>query len=289
MHAPVDAARHVENALDVWDRVADPEGATGTTLVELLRRGAELSFIGGEMDRAVGLARRALDLIDDSEVVTTVLARERLARYLWTSGHHSESMEQYTRAAELMPVEPPSAERALVLGALAQARMLVGQIEVSLQAGRRGARDRPGGRGPRCRVPRTEHARGGHRRAWGPRGRHRGAQGIARHRAGAHCRPTTCTGSYTNLGDILDQDGQLEEAIQLALEGVEKARETGSTRSWAGFLLARGRQAELVALGAWRTLERLVQQALNSNAEGVSGGERAHRGEPARGAAGELG
>ena len=52
--------------------------------------------------------------------------------------------------------------------------------------------------------------------------------------------------AYTNLGDMLDQDGQLEEAIQLALEGVEKARGDGTTRSWAGFfLLGRGREVEL--------------------------------------------
>ena len=133
MHAPADAARHLENAIDLWDRVAEPGAATGTTLVELLRRAAELSFIGGEMDRAVGLARRVLELIDEGgEMVASVLARERLARYLWTSGHHSESMGLYSRAAELMPVEPPTAERALVLGALAQVRMLAGQIEDSL-------------------------------------------------------------------------------------------------------------------------------------------------------------
>ena len=269
MHAPVDAARHVENAIDLWDRVADPEAASGTTLVDLLRRAAELSFIGGEMDRAVGLARRALELIDDSEVVANVLARERLARYLWTSGHHSESMEHYTRAAELMPVEPPSAERALVVGALAQVRMLVGQIEVSLELAEE-AIEIARAVGDRAVESHALNTLGVDIGALGDRER-----GIAALRESLAIELQRLSSddlhrAYTNLGDMLDQDGQVEEAIELALEGMEKARETGTTRSWAGFLLAEAAK-RCWRLGRLDDAQRLVRQALDFGAEGVSG------------------
>jgi DNA-binding NarL/FixJ family response regulator len=269
MHAPVDAARHVENALELWDRVADPEASSGTTLLELLRRGAELSFVGGEMDRAVGLARRALELIDDSDVVTTVLARERLARYLWTSGHHSESMQQYTRAAELMPVEPPTAERALVLGALAQARMLVGQIEVSLELAEE-AIEIARAVGDRAVESHALNTLGVDIGALGDRER-----GIAALRESLAIELERLSSddlhrAYTNLGDMLDQDGQIEDAIQLALEGVEMARETGTTRSWAGFLLAEAAK-RCWRLGRLADADRLLRQALDFGAEGVSG------------------
>jgi DNA-binding CsgD family transcriptional regulator/tetratricopeptide (TPR) repeat protein len=269
MHAPIDAARHVENAIDLWDRVADPEAASGTTLLELLRRAAELSFVGGEMDRAVGLARRALELIDDSDVVANVLARERLARYLWTSGHHSESMEQYTRAAELMPVEPPSAERALVVGALAQVRMLVGQIEVSLELAEE-AIEIARAVGDRAVESHALNTLGVDIGALGDRKR-----GIAALQESLAIELERLSSddlhrAYTNLGDMLDQDGQVEEAIQLALEGMEKARETGTTRSWAGFLLAEAAK-RCWRLGRLDDAQRLVRQALDYGAEGVSG------------------
>ena len=219
--------------------------------MELLRRGAELSFVGGELDRAVGLARRALELIDDSEVVANVLARERLARYLWTNGHHRESMEQYTRAAELMPVEPPSAERALVLGALAQVRMLIGQIEDSLVLAEE-AIEIARAVGDRAVESHALNTLGVDVGALGDRER-----GIAALRESLAIELERLSSddlhrAYTNLGDMLDQDGQIEEAIQLALEGVEKARETGTTRSWAGFLLARPRSGA-GGSGGWPT------------------------------------
>src|SRR5215208_280380 len=131
MRAPADAARHVENAVDLWDRVKEPERVSGTNLVELLRRGAELNYVAGDGDRAVALAGRALELIGDDDLVAAAVARERLARYLWTSGRHSESAEAYERAVEQMPATPLTPERARVLAAWAQILMLVGHIAES--------------------------------------------------------------------------------------------------------------------------------------------------------------
>ena len=268
MHAPVDAARHVENALDLWDRVADPEAASGTTLVELLRRAAELSFIGGGMDRAVGLARRVLELIDEARWSRPC---SRANDSLATSGRAATTANrwtQYSRAAELMPVEPPSAERALVLGALAQVRMLVGQIEVSLGLAEE-AIEIARAVGDRAVESHALNTLGVDVAALGDR-----EHGIAALRESLAIELVRGSSddlhrAFTNLGDVLDQDGQLEEAIQLALEGVEKARETGTTRSWAGFLLAEAAK-RCWRLGRLADAERLVRQALDVNAEGVS-------------------
>jgi ATP/maltotriose-dependent transcriptional regulator MalT len=270
MHAPADAARHIENAIEIWSHVGDPLAASGTTLVELLRRGAELSFIAGEHDRAAGLARRVLMAIDEDDVVATVLAHERLARYLWTSGQHSESMEQYRRAAELMPVEPPSAERARVLAGLAQARMLIGQVEGS-RALSEDAVEIARAVGDREVESHALNTLGVNIGTLGDRAHGvtalREALGIALeledsdvlHRA------------YTNLGDLLDQDGQLDEAIAMALDGVEMARDTGTTRSWAGFLLAEAAK-RCWRLGRAEEADRLVRKALEYSSEGVSAG-----------------
>jgi DNA-binding CsgD family transcriptional regulator len=70
---------------------------------------------------------------------------------------------------------------------------------------------------------------------------------------------------------MIDQDGRVEEAIALALEGLEMARETGTTRSWAGFLLGEAAK-RYWRLGRLEEAERMVRQALDYGAEGVSGG-----------------
>jgi ATP/maltotriose-dependent transcriptional regulator MalT len=77
--------------------------------------------------------------------------------------------------------------------------------------------------------------------------------------------------AYTNLGDLLDQDGQLDEAIAMALDGVEMARDTGTTRSWAGFLLAEAAK-RCWRLGRAEEADRLVRKALEYSSEGVSAG-----------------
>jgi DNA-binding CsgD family transcriptional regulator/tetratricopeptide (TPR) repeat protein len=270
MHAPADAARHLENAIELWDRVDDPEATSGTTLLELLRRGAELSFVAGELDRAVGLGRQVLERIDEGEVVQSVRARERLARYLWTSGHHSESTQRYTEAVALMPVEPPTAERALVLAGLAQVRMLVGQIEES-----RGLAEEA------IEIARAAGDRAVESHALNTLGVNIGALGD-RQAGIAALRQSLAIAleghssddlhrAYTNLGDMIDQDGRVEEAIALALEGLEMARETGTTRSWAGFLLGEAAK-RYWRLGRLEEAERMVRQALDYGAEGVSGG-----------------
>src|SRR3954447_23018824 len=270
MHAPADAARHLENAVELWDRVDNPDRASGTTLVELLRRAAELSFIAGELDRAVGLARRALELIGEGEVVAGVRARERLARYLWTSGQHSESMEQYPRAAELMPVEPPSAERALVLAALAQARMLIGQIEDSRRLAEE-AIEIARAVGDRAVESHALNTLGVDIAALGDR---QGGLVALRQSLAIELERRSSDDlhrAYTNLGDVLDQDGRLDESIAIALEGVEMARETGTTRSWAGFLLSEAAK-RCWRLGRLEEADRMLRQALDYGAEGVSGG-----------------
>jgi DNA-binding CsgD family transcriptional regulator len=178
-------------------------------------------------------------------------------------------MEQYTRAAELMPVEPPSAERALVLGALAQVRMLVGQIGASLELAEE-AIEIARAVGDRAVESHALNTLGVDVGALGDRER-----GIAALRESLAIELERLSSddlhrAYTNLGDMLDQDGQIEEAIQLALEGVEMARETGTTRSWAGFLLAEAAKRSW-RLGRLADADRLLRQALDFGAEGVSG------------------
>ena len=78
--------------------------------------------------RSVALARSVLDAIDEgADPIAAALGRERLARYLWVAGREEDSLPEYRRAVELIPADPPSAERARVLAAEGQALMLYGR------------------------------------------------------------------------------------------------------------------------------------------------------------------
>src|SRR5919107_543070 len=270
MRAPADAARHLENAIELWDRVDDPQSVSGTTLVDLLRRAAELTHMGGDTERAAALGQRVVELIGDSDAVVAVTARERLARYLWTSGRHAESADEYARAVELIPTSPPSAGLASVLASRAQVLMLRGDLAESRELAEQAiaiARE-VGDRGAEAHALNTlgvDIASVGERE-----------QGIAFLRQSLEIELTqgateNVQRTYTNLSDLLDQDGQVEEGLELALEGVRVAREQGMQRGWAAFLLAEAAN-RCTRLGRLDDATRMIREALDSGATGLQGG-----------------
>ena len=129
MRAPADAARHLENARRALGSGADaPSRRAGRRWSALLRRAAELTYLAGDVERAAALGQRMLELIGDSDPVAAGDgAASARALPVDVSGRHREAAEEYARAVELMPAEPPSAERANVLASLAQVLMLQGR------------------------------------------------------------------------------------------------------------------------------------------------------------------
>jgi DNA-binding CsgD family transcriptional regulator/tetratricopeptide (TPR) repeat protein len=270
MHAPADGARHLENAIELWGRVEDPERVGEATLVDLLRRGAELSYLGGDADRAVALARRALESIGDAEPVAAALARERLGRYLWTSGRHAESAEEYRHAVEQMPAEPPTPARGRVLAALAQVLMLVGDARDSRTLAEQ-AIEIARAVGDRAVEAHALNTMGVDIASLGDRER-----GIAALRESLAIEQELGPSdnlhrSYTNLADLLDQDGAVEDAIELSLEASRQSRAHGMTRGWAAFQLSEAAN-RCTRLGRLAEADRLMREALDYGSSGVSAG-----------------
>jgi DNA-binding CsgD family transcriptional regulator/tetratricopeptide (TPR) repeat protein len=121
-----EALRQYERALELWSQVEDPEERTRTSRVELIRRAAEAAYLAARPARAIGHTKAAIELVDpDIDPVTSGLMHERLGRYHFAGGHTDEGLAAYAKAVRLVPSEPPSAERALVLAAEAQMLMLL--------------------------------------------------------------------------------------------------------------------------------------------------------------------
>ncbi len=120
--APATCLAHLERIFELWERHATP--AHQPQLVSRLWQAADLAHATGHNERAVALARRALELGAPPE--GRAWAFERLGRFLWSSGLMEESAATYAHAADLVDTDPGhnAAGAALTYGGLAQAELM---------------------------------------------------------------------------------------------------------------------------------------------------------------------
>jgi DNA-binding CsgD family transcriptional regulator len=271
LYAFGEALVHYERALELWEAVNPSEAEPALSRLEVTRRAAEAAVRTGEPDRAVGLARQVVAQIDERrEPVEAALAHERLGRYVWTAGRDEDALPEYRRAVELMPEEPPSEERALVLAAEGQALMLCSRVNES--------------------AVRCDEALAIARAV--------GAEAVEAHvlnticgnlsSIGGHALAVTVAAqaleisqrlglaeemnrSYTNGGDALDKAGRVEESISLGHQGIDSAHRFGVDRSWGDFLRAEiaGR---LLQTGRWKEGEAPLDEVTDRGPSGMNAG-----------------
>lgn len=285
MYAFGEALLHYSRALEVWDSAAGTHGELPLTRQGIRRRGSEVAYMSGATERAIELATETLEQSDLDDPVTLSLAHERLGRYLWTAGRGDDSLPEYRRAVELMPTMPPSAERAHVLAAEAQALMLCGHTSKSraecaeaLEIARS-----VGARHVEANVLNTmipnfslageiDHAIEAMTDALAMARELGLAEEIGR--------------SYVNGSDALDQAGRVRDSIALANEGITVCARFGADALFGDFL--RGEiTGRLLRAGDWEDAEALLQDLLEHDLSGTNAGLaygnlgwlHAHRGE----------
>ena len=267
VHALSEARLHFERALAIWDRAPSAEPPLGR--LEVTRRAADAANLSGDPERAIALARTALDLIDeDSDRVGAALGTERLARYVWSAGREEDALPLYRRAVELMPADPPSAERALVLAAEGQVLMLSGRaaessarceeaIEIARRVGARAVEAHALNTiGPNC-TGIGEYARAVE------------ATSRARRIARQLGQVEDVARSYINESDALDQAGRVEESIALALEGIGAAGQLGLDQALGDFLRAEV-AGRLLTIGRWAEGEALMEELSQRTPTGLA-------------------
>jgi DNA-binding CsgD family transcriptional regulator/tetratricopeptide (TPR) repeat protein len=258
IYAFAEAARHYERALDLWECGSDELRVDRR---ELLRLAAAATHRSGEAERAIALARvlvAEIDPSDDPEGASAAL--ERLGRYLWTTGHGEEALPIYHRAVEVLPSHPSEA--------LARALAAEGQVLM--------LSDRPGEGKLLCDTAL-------------PMARATGARAVE---ANILNTLVGCVGGYTNDiraatafmdeglaiaeeldlseeilrslfngADALDQAGRVEDAIERALAGAERARELGFERH-TGHLMETEAAHRLIRLDRWDEAARLADRVI---------------------------
>jgi DNA-binding SARP family transcriptional activator/tetratricopeptide (TPR) repeat protein len=229
--------------------------------VELARQAAEAANLAGDHRRAARIIRAALPAVDHGDDPERVgLLHERLGRYLWAAGDSESALAEYDQAVTLVPSNTPSHARARTLAARGQSLMLMARYRES-QAVCEAAIAMAVGVGARAEEGHALNTLGLDLAYLGEVDA--GVSGLleARRVAEEVGDRDDIGRAYLNLSHLLAiAADQPDEALRIALDGIEVARRLGLASDYGVSLQANAASA-LVAVGRWREADEMLEQA----------------------------
>jgi DNA-binding CsgD family transcriptional regulator/tetratricopeptide (TPR) repeat protein len=253
----------LERALELWERVPEPEKLAGASRIELLERAARAADAAGVPARQEALLRHALMLVDEAgEPRRAAKLLDSLSHSLWNLHRQDEAVDVLDRALTLLPGDEQSSARAKVLATKAKRRMLQARFGEAEDAARES-----------LAIARAVGDRESESRALNALGVSVGGQGDVD--AGVEALrqalkiaqdagfPMEEGSAWINLADLLNLAGNTREAVSVAREGLRSAPPNPHrTADW--FRLA---VAEFsFNLGDWREAEAHVPSASRRHA-----------------------
>jgi DNA-binding CsgD family transcriptional regulator len=265
-HAPADAQKHFERALEVWPRVADAEELAEAGHVAVLGEAAAAAYNAGVTDRSLQLLDQALaELptgVDDVHRALILVDRARALRDL---GQETAGFAVLLDAVSLVPEEPPGTPRATVLAALANCTMRLGDFERCAAYGAEAVRVSQAA-GAEVQEADGNVSLGS---AWLQLGQtDAGLEAIrlGLAQAGRLGEHQVMLRAYVNLADALESRCQHDEAADVAQEGQALAEEYGANRFITSYL-AGNRAEPLLRLGRWDEAHQIATAALEGDRE----------------------
>jgi DNA-binding CsgD family transcriptional regulator/tetratricopeptide (TPR) repeat protein len=263
MHAHGESLRHLSRALELWNRVADPEALAGTGRVELLLRASQIADWAGDADRELEYAQAAREEVDErAEPLSAAAAETRIGRALWNAGRGDDAVGHLAEARRLVPAEPPSVERAEALAAEGRALMLTGgfsearrRLEEALAIAR--------ALGTRLVEASALNSLAIVYGQFGDRERaiDAGREGL---RIAHQLDSAAEMGrAYVNGSQALDDAGRIQEALEMGLEGISVARRMGVDRH-SGDQLRVQAAWRLSRMGRLKEAEEVLAPALEA-------------------------
>ena len=261
-HAAAEAAEHLGRALELWDAVPEWQRPPHADRVDVLARAAEATTQSGRPERAIDLATAALELTDAAREPTRAgLLHERRGVWLWWCGRGEDGLVDLEHAVRLIPAQPPTPDRARVLAGLGFMLMLTNRHararEVCEEA---------------LEVARTVGARAAEVRALSTLGRSLfelgdriagiASQRRARALACELGEPNTLAQTAAALSDALWRVGRSEEALVVALEGVDDADRVGLSDAPGAALCSLNAAEAAFGLGRWNLVDEISTQVL---------------------------
>jgi tetratricopeptide (TPR) repeat protein len=271
-YAPAEALRHLERALEMWPSVPDAEERCGVDVVEMLHRAGLAAYGAGALDRSIALLDEALgELGSAAEPERRALLIESRAQALLDLGRSEKATAALELAASLLPAEPPTVARALVLASLAIRRNLDGRYDDAAAIAELAVAAAQGA-GAREQEPNARITLGISRAYTG-----HSEEGLVLVRQGRELAEAdgdlaTAVRALLNEADQLDMINRYEEAAQAAWRGLELARRAGLERGTLGVYLTQNLSESLFHLGRWEEAERLLTDAADARPGGYLAG-----------------
>jgi len=283
VYSPEDALANLELALSsvvpaaAEDEVVAADGGTpadegheSPELAPLQVRAAEAAFAAGRPARAVAYLETVMTGLDERrDRLALGLLHERLGRYRRAAGDTDGAVAALERAVALVPAEP-TVDRATVLAALAQVRMLDGTFSEAERLAREAIQvaEACGPDGSAILAHATTTL--GVSLGWGDTPESGVSLLVAARTLAAESGDyDELFRVYANLTTVLDLVGRREEAVAVAYEGIEAARRAGLEAAYGNFL--RGNAADsLFLLGRWAEARALSATALEWSPAGVA-------------------
>jgi DNA-binding NarL/FixJ family response regulator/tetratricopeptide (TPR) repeat protein len=240
----------------------------GVDLVTLLTRAAHCTAWTGRPADAIRLTDAAMALVDaDAEPMRAAVLLQRRGLYLYQVGRAADGVPDMERAVDLIPPEPPSAERAGAVGRLGLILLLAGEYERSREV---------------CEaavvVARTVGARLEEADALASLGQALSGLGessvglgylrLARSIALEQGEGQRLGQTAIGLSYVLHRDGQPAAALEIALAGAEEAKRTGLAMSEGVCRLNAAAAAH--ELGQWGLADRLTREVFERDLTGTT-------------------
>ncbi|MCW2919375.1 MAG: hypothetical protein JWN52_7443 [Actinomycetia bacterium] len=266
-YAPAEALRHLERALQIWTRVPDAAERTGVDWAQLNVLVAEAVVNTGELDRALSIVDQIL--AGATLPVTDPVSRAQLVerRAFVLRGLGRDDSQQLWEALALLPEQPATKTQAVVLAALANSLIRVGEAEQCRDISQRAVEVAAsvGAHAPEADALITLGVTLAYT--------HDAQSGLAALRKGLalaerHELHGVALRGYINLSDVLEMLGLHAEAAQTARAGIALAGRVGQVRLLGAYLV--GNLAEpLIRLGRWREALDLITESLAEEPSGV--------------------
>ena len=258
-----EAQTFLERALELWPKVEADALPLGVDRIAILEEAAEAAAQAGDARRAIDLVRSALaELEPRSDPMRSGVLHHGLAWYLNESGDWQAGVAALERAAELIPIDPPTPERARVLADLAHSLMVRSRFGDSLALGEAA-----------LAISRAVGAREAEARALNVIGldlacRSDYERGIPILREGHDLAvelgdPLAIFLTSVGLGWAYDESARHAESLELARGTLERIRELGAEARFGGQLVSKASRA-LFDLGRWDEAAELIDHTIEA-------------------------
>jgi DNA-binding NarL/FixJ family response regulator len=256
-----EALAFFERALELWPKVSPESLPSGIHRTTILEEGAEAAAQAGDAHRSIELVRAALAETDPiAASMRAGVLQHRLAWYLNEAGDWQSGVTALERAVELIPIDPPSPERARVLSDMAHSLMVRSRFGDSLVIAEAA-----------LAISRAVGARGAEARALNALGvdlacRSDFERSLPILRSGHALAleigdPQAIFLTAVGLGWALDESACHTEALDLATSAAERFRELGAEARYGGQMASKVGRA-LWEMGRWDEADAVMSAAL---------------------------